>query len=106
MAELRVLKEYVHLGGIFSHDGNALHDIERRRKECELPFRRLRATLLRNPCLTSKEKAHLICSLILPKLPHGAGLWFLQRNQEEQAFRAAIMRFLRRSIRPVLKNGV
>ena len=102
VAELRVVKEYVHLGGMFSHDGNALHDIERRRKECELTFRRLRATLLRNPCLSSKEKVHRICSLILPKFLHGAGLWCLQRNQEKQAFRAAIMGFLRRSIRPIL----
>ena len=101
-AELRVVKEYLHLGGLFSHDCSSTHDIERRRRECELPFRRLRATLLRNPYLSSKEKAHLLCSLILPKFLHGAGLWHFQRNQEEQAFRAAIMGFLRRSVRPVL----
>ena len=63
---------------------------------------RLRATLLRNPHLSAKEKAHLICSLILPKFLHGASLWFLHRNQEKQAFHALVMGFYRRSIRPVL----
>ena len=102
ITHLRVVKEYVHLGGVFSHDANSSHDIERRRRECELPFRRLRATLLRNPCLLAKEKVHLLCSLILPKLLHGASLWYLRRSQDELAFRAAIMGFLRRSVRPIL----
>ena len=99
---LHVVKEYVHLGGVFAHDASIAHDILRRRQEAELPFRRLRATLLRNPVLESKEKTHLLCSLIFAKYLHGAGIWHLQKGQEAQAFRAGMMGFMRRSMRPIL----
>ena len=101
-AQLHVVKEYVHLGGVFAHDTSVMQDVERRRREAELPYRRLRATLLRNPCLDKAEKTFLLCSLIFSKYLHGAGLWHLQKGQEVQAYRAGMMGFMRRSMRPIL----
>ena len=98
---VRLVQHYDHLGGRVCHSGSCLDDIKRRAGMTEAVFQRLKKTLLRNPELSSAEKAYLVVSLIVNKFAFGAGLWPLHTQLEERTFRASLMSYFRRSVRPL-----
>ena len=102
-AEVRLVDSYIHLGHLVNFGGGCLEDIQRRANASNAVFRRLKATLLRNPSLTVRERTGLVRSLVHSKLGYGAGLWTLTTNAERDAVRHAYMTHWRQSCR-VLKG--
>ena len=102
VVQLRLVRQYDHLGGRVCYHGSCLEDIQKRAGQAEAVFKRLSRTLLRNNMLSVVEKVRLLQSLVLRKFLFGAGLWALQTRAEKQAFSTVILGYYRRSVRHVL----
>ena len=105
VAQLRLVKQYDHLGGRVCYHGKCLEDVKRRAGLAEAVFKKFSRTLLRNRELEPAEKVNLLRSLVLRKFLFGAGLWTLQTRAEWQAFSSTVMGFLRRCVRPIYGFG-
>ena len=102
-AELCLVEAYQHLGGVVDHTGSCLKDIECRRRSSNAVCKQLRRAILPNPVLSLVEKADLLTSLVLNKFSFGAGGWVLGTQNEQRAFRSAVMSFQRMCFRPIAK---
>ena len=100
-AELLLVEDYKHLGGIVDFSGSPEKDLKSRRRHSVSICMRLRRTVLWNNVLTTTEKRHVFRTQVLSAFLFGSGGWMLLSKGEQQAFNSAVMAMLRIVCRPI-----
>ena len=98
---LTLTRSYIHLGGLVRDDACQMEEIQRRRRQAQGTFSKLRKRLFFNPHLSPAEKLSLLFSLVHRSFLHGAGFWSLSTKQELTSFHAIISGWYRASVRPL-----
>ena len=95
-AQLNVVGEYVHLGGLIHHGGVTRKELRRRFGIANAAFNQHRRLLYQNRTLTMKQRIQLFNTLVLSKLCYGMESWVLTDQRSWHFFHSALLRLYKR----------
>ena len=98
-ANLNVVGEYQHLGGLIHHTGITKKEVARRIGIANNAFNQHRRLLFQNEAISFAKRRQLFESLILSKLCYGTETWVIQDLRTWRYFEAALIRLYRRLLR-------
>eukprot|EP00438_Fugacium_kawagutii_P032107 Skav212431 [mRNA] locus=scaffold1479:102244:107277:+ [translate_table: standard] len=93
---IRLVGEYLHLGGIVHHQGKSAREARRRLSIAHGTYTQHRRLLFGNHQLPWQRRKELFEALILSRLCYGMESWSLQDQRSANALHCGIMRLYRR----------
>ena len=99
-AEVRLVGQYRHLGGLIHHTGKVIREVRHRIMLAHEAFQRHKKRVFGSPAVSFQAKAVLYESLILSVLLHGAGTWIGLDDKARLALNTAHTHMVARMLRP------
>eukprot|EP00435_Cladocopium_sp_Y103_P056434 s522_g19.t1 len=94
--EVRVVTQYVHLGGILHHSGDQRAEINRRLGIAHKTFTQHRRHLFRNQAIPWSRRIELFRCLVLSKFLYRTESWTIQDFRTKEHLHSALIRLFRR----------
>ena len=99
IAQLNVVAEYQHLGGLLHHTGVTKKELSRRVGIANAAFNQHRRLLFQNSQIPFSKRRQLFETLVLSKFCYGMETWVVHDQRTWRYFEAAVIRLYRRLLR-------
>ena len=99
-ANVRLVSQYKHLGGLIHHTGSLLREVKCRVALAWGAFNRRRKRIFASPVVDRGDKVQLFDSLVISVLLHGAGTWTEVGTDELRHLSAAYHHMVATMLRP------
>eukprot|EP00438_Fugacium_kawagutii_P031926 Skav214801 [mRNA] locus=scaffold740:118185:123383:+ [translate_table: standard] len=94
-----VTGQYLHLGGLVSHDGHVKKEIKRRASIAHQAFNAHRRLLYQNTSVAWKKRRELFVTLVLSKFTYGSSSWHITDQHTKDYLHATTMKLYRRLLK-------